>query len=83
MPKRPQPSPATQAAIIQETALLRLYQILGDPTRGIAPLVPVGRTTWMTGIKEGRFPKPVKYGRSVFWKKSDITALLEKISGGQ
>ncbi len=41
--------------------------------------IPVGRSTWWTGIKTGRFPKPVKLGpRTTAWKVEDIRDLIEK-----
>jgi prophage regulatory protein len=50
--------------------LLRLPQVLS--------LVPVGRSTWWAGVREGRFPQPVKLGpRTTCWRNSDIIALIE------
>ena len=62
--------------------LLKLRQIIGDPKKGIAPLIPVSRSGWYQGIKEGRFPEPVKLGqRAVAWRASEIQALIEKRGG--
>jgi len=59
--------------------LLKLRQILGDPEKGIAPLIPISRSAWYLGIAEGRFPQPVKLGkRAVAWRATDIQALLVK-----
>jgi predicted DNA-binding transcriptional regulator AlpA len=56
------------------SALLRLLQILA--------LIPISRSTWWAGCKGGRYPKLVKLGpRTTVWRASDITALLETISG--
>lgn len=42
--------------------------------------VPTSRSGWYQGIKDGRFPKPVKLGaRSVAWKRSDIDKLIESL----
>jgi prophage regulatory protein len=52
---------------------LRLPQI-------IAPLgpIPVSRSTWWSGVKSGRYPKPVKLGpRVTAWRIEDIRALIE------
>ncbi|HEY1082543.1 MAG TPA: AlpA family phage regulatory protein, partial [Prosthecobacter sp.] len=44
----------------------------------ILKMVPVGRSTWWAGIKEGRFPKGVKLGKNTTaWKNEDIRKLLE------
>ncbi len=72
----------TQA--LSERSLLRLPQILGDRRKGIAPLVPVSRSTWWAGIKTGRFPKPLKLGsRITVWRSEDILRLLDKISNAK
>lgn len=67
-----------------ETAVgyLRIWDIVGDRKRGIQPLIPVGRTTWWNGVKEGRYPKPIKLSERVtVWKRADIMGLLENIGG--
>ena len=44
----------------------------------ILAIIPVGRSTWWAGVKDGRFPKPVKLGpRTTAWKVEDIRALIE------
>lgn len=51
-------------------ALLRLHQVL--------EIIPVSRSTWYNGIEDGRFPKPIKFGKRIAcWKKSEILALAE------
>lgn len=68
----------------QQTAIaigyLRIWQIVGDRKRGIEPLLPVGRSTFLAGVKSGKYPKPVKLGeRTTAWKKSDILELLNSV----
>jgi predicted DNA-binding transcriptional regulator AlpA len=61
---------------------LRIWQIVGDRKRGIEPLLPVGRSTFLAGVKSGKYPKPVKLGeRTTAWRKSDILALLDSVDG--
>jgi predicted DNA-binding transcriptional regulator AlpA len=46
----------------------------------LAPVgpIPVSKSTWWAGIKDGRFPKPVKLGsRITVWRDEDIRALIE------
>ena len=39
--------------------------------------IPVSRSTWWAGIKNGRYPKPVKLGpRITAWRVEDIRALI-------
>lgn len=70
----------TQFTAIPETGFVKLWQIIGDRKRGIAPILPIGRTTFLNKVKAGEYPKPVKLGaRSVAWRASDIRALLAEI----
>ena len=65
---------------LPETGFLRLPQIIGD-TRAeppIPPIIPVKKSCWWAGVKDGRFPKPVKLGpRVTVWKVADIRRLIE------
>ncbi len=59
---------------ISET-LLRLPQVL--------EIVPVGKSTWWSGVKSGRFPSGIKLGpRTTVWKRSDIEQLITKLVDG-
>lgn len=69
---------------IQETTLayLRIWHIVGDKKRGIKPLLPIGKTTFLEGVKSGKYPKPVKLGeRTNAWRKADIDNLLSNLGG--
>lgn len=55
------------------TGFLRLSAILAPQ----GP-IPVSKSTWWAGIKDGRFPKPVKLGpRITAWRVEDIRVLIE------
>jgi len=61
---------------------LRERQIFGDPlaTPHMPALIPISRSTWWRGIKEGRFPAPVKLGpRITAWRADDIIALIRSL----
>jgi prophage regulatory protein len=61
---------------------LRIWQIVGDKKRGLEPLLPIGKSTFLLGVKLGKYPKPVKLGeRTTAWRKSDIDALLARFAG--
>ena len=52
---------------------LRLKQILAPN----GP-IPVSKSTWWAGVKDGRFPKPMKLGaRVTVWRIEDINGLIE------
>lgn len=41
---------------------------------------PVSKSTWWGGIREGRFPKPVKLSeRTSAWLESDIDDLCKRL----
>lgn len=64
--------PAAQPATINPLGLLRLPQVL--------ELVPVGRSSWLAGVKEGRYPQPVKLGpATTCWRASDIISFIESL----
>ena len=63
-----------QQHALPETGFLRLKKILAP-----AGPIPVSKSTWWAGIKDGRFPKPVKLGpRTTAWRVEDIRRLIEK-----
>lgn len=71
---------------LPETGFLRLSQIIGNSkaTPPIPPLIPVCKSTWWEGVKEGHFPKPVKIGqRCTCWRVEDIRNLILKVAGGK
>ncbi|MCI0653582.1 MAG: AlpA family phage regulatory protein [Methylococcaceae bacterium] len=66
---------------LPQTGYLRLSQIVGNPksTPPIPAIIPVSKSSWWSGVKSGRFPKPVKLGpRITAWKVSDILTLIEQ-----
>lgn len=55
------------------TGFVRLASILAP-----AGPIPVSKSTWWAGIKDGRFPKPVKLGpRITAWRVEDIRSLID------
>lgn len=64
----------------QALALLRIWHITGCAKRGIEPLLPIGRTTFLNRVRERVYPQPVRLGRITAWRKADIMALLESFT---
>ena len=59
-----QPRPA-----LPETGFVRLPQILS--------LIPISRSAWWAGIREGKLPKGIKLGtKTTVWRAEDIRALI-------
>mgnify|MGYP003636967572 FL=1 len=58
-------------SVKKEERLLRLKQVL--------EIIPVSKSSWWAGVKDGKYPASVKYGRSTFWVNSDIQNLINHI----
>jgi hypothetical protein len=71
------------ATPLPTTGFLRLPQIIGNP-KAIPPIpaiIPVCKSTWWAGIKDGHFPKPVKLSpRVTVWRAAEVFAL---VAGGK
>lgn len=60
--------------MLPETGFVRLPTVL--------KIIPVSKSTWWAGVKEGRFPKPVKLGpKTTAWRVEDIRLLIETHRG--
>lgn len=54
---------------LPETGFVRLPEVL--------KVFPVSKSTWWQGVKDGRFPKPVKLGPKITaWRVDDIRGLI-------
>lgn len=64
---------------VPRTGLVRLSSILA-PT---GPL-PLSRSTWWAGVRDGRYPAPVRIGRRITaWRAEDIWALVDRGYAGE
>lgn len=73
------------AHTIPDSGFLRLPQIVGKPATNDAPaiagLIPVSKSTWWSGVRAGRYPKPVKLGpNTTAWRVEDIRELIERVA---
>ncbi len=60
---------------LPDRGFLRLSSIIAP--RGP---IPVGKSTWWQGVRDGRFPAPVKLGpKTTAWRVEDIRALIERL----
>lgn len=67
---------------INHRGYLRLNQIVGDPKKGISPIVPVCRATIWNWVRESKFPKPIQLSPSVtVWRASDIEKYIDSNGG--
>ena len=62
------------------TGFVRVWQIVGSKSKNIPALLPIGRTTFLDGVKSGRFPKPIRLGvRIVAWRVEDIREVITNL----
>jgi len=62
------------------TGFCRLWQIVGDKKRNIPAVLPISRSTFLSRVKDGTYPQPIKLGeRSVAWRVEDIRALIDSL----
>ncbi|MDD2863976.1 MAG: AlpA family transcriptional regulator [Methylococcales bacterium] len=57
----------------------RIWHIIGNPKANppIAPIIPISRTSWLNGVKSGKYPNPVKISdRTTAWRVEDIEKLI-------
>ncbi len=54
--------------------------VLINDSKG-AGVMGIGRTSWLDGVKKGRFPAPVKIGRSTLWRVDDVRRTITNIGG--
>ncbi|ATN32521.1 hypothetical protein ACO34A_01690 [Rhizobium sp. ACO-34A] len=61
---------------MQPTQLFRIGQVLapGGP-------LPLSKSAWWQGVRDGRFPQPIKLGpRLTCWRADDIEALIQSLT---
>ena len=57
----------------------RLHHVIGDPKRGIPPVIPESRSSFLAKVKAGIYPQPVKLGGCTVWRVEDIRALIQSL----
>lgn len=58
---------------LTKDVLLRLPQVL--------MVVPIPKSSWWRGVKEGRYPQGIKLGpRTTAWRASEINALIDRLT---
>jgi prophage regulatory protein len=68
---------------LPQTGFLRLKQIIGDKKSDTPALIPVSRSAWWLGIRNGIYPSGVKLGpRTTAWTVESIHALIASTKSG-
>lgn len=83
-PQAPVPAPSGPATSgLPAEGYVRIWDIIGrSATNGSTAtpgMIPVSRSTWYSGVRSGRFPKPIKHGGVAMWRVEDIRALVAEL----
>ena len=71
---------------LPETGFLRIHQIIGkkasDKYPAIPALIPISRSTFLAGVRSGRYPKPTKAlgPRITAWSCESIREYIESVN---
>lgn len=51
----------------------------------VLKILPICKSLWFKGIREGKYPSPIKHGASSLWPKKGIHNLVRQIekNGGE
>jgi predicted DNA-binding transcriptional regulator AlpA len=67
---------------LPETGFLRIRQIVGDPKANppIPPIIPVSRSAFWAGVRQGRYPQPTRAlgPRITAWTVQSIRDLIDR-----
>lgn len=76
-----------QEAVTEEQAEKNRVRGKGPkrPKPAIPPIIPVKKSTWWSGVKSGRYPKPVRTlgVRITAWRVEDIRALIQQTQASE
>lgn len=53
---------------------------LRRPRPATVGLIPIGRSSFLSGVKKGIYPAPVRFGRRTLWRAEDIRKLIQQAS---
>jgi hypothetical protein len=71
------------ATPLPQTGYLRLADIVGSPRQGKPAILPVSRSTFLSGVKSGRYPlTPIKLSeRCTAYAVGEVRALIDQLAG--
>lgn len=65
--------PENASPTLPTSGFVRLPQILA--------VIPIGKSTWWAGVRQGKYPAPVRpspFGRVTVWRATDIHNWMSK-----
>ena len=58
---------------------LRVDQIVWNRTKTNTPLLPVSKSSFLEGVRDGKYPPPIKIGKITVWPTEEIFDFLDKL----
>ena len=50
----------------------------------MSPIIPLSCSAWKQGVKDGRYPSPIKIGaNTTVWRSGDIQKLVDDMCAGK
>src|SRR4051794_23276421 len=72
--RRPRRPHMKASDLFGKAAVMDVALRLGE----VLEMTRIPRSSWWRGVKEGRFPAPIKFGpKTTRWRRSDIQALIQ------
>jgi len=63
---------------LPSSGYLRISQLIGKPSDGLPPIIPVSKATIWNWVKQNKFPKPVKLSdRVTVWRVEDVREYID------
>jgi len=60
--------------------LLRVKDIVGDRKKGIQGYIPISKSSWLQGVRDGKYPQSLKIGpKTTCWRESDILDYIKNL----
>jgi predicted DNA-binding transcriptional regulator AlpA len=72
--------------VVMEERLLREKDIIGNPKKGIRPIISISRAQLWLKVQKEEFPQPIKGllgPRTTVWKFSELQDYISRITLGQ
>jgi len=62
-----------------QMAFLRADQIVWNRSKTNAPLLPISKSSFLEGVRDGKYPQPIKIGKITVWPTEEILDFLDKL----
>lgn len=69
-----------EPVVIPEVGFLKIWQIVGDRKRNVAPLLPISKSAFWAGVRSGKYPAgTLLSARCRVWSAASVRKLLSDL----